>query len=326
MKIIFGSYTKRDSEGIYTASFNQGILSDLELKFPLANPTYFARIDHTMFAVSQKAKLGGLACFEHGQFINEVMLEGAPPCFVDAVKDKNLVLSANYHQGNIISYAYTPKKGIRLIQKIEFGPASHAHFIRYFKQLDEVLVCDLGLNRIIAYTLDPYLMLHPKYTFSTKEGQGPRHLVIHPAKPVIYVFCELSSELLILVHDGYGLRQSQVISTLPDQEQSVKSGAAIRIDQKGKFIYVSNRGHDSLSVFELDETGKHAKMIQNIQSGGIHPRDFNLSPDGKYLVAVHKDSDNASVFSIDHLTGKLTLLSKDFAVQEAVCVEFVDHE
>jgi 6-phosphogluconolactonase len=323
MKIIFGTYTKRDSEGIYTASFNQGILSDLVLKFPLMNPTYFAIQDHSLFAVSQKDKQGGIACYEAGVFVNEVLQDGSTPCFVDYVKDKKLVLSANYHLGNIISYAYTPKKGIRLIQKIEYGPSSHAHYIKYFKQLDEVLVCDLGLNREVAYSVDPYLMLHPKYTFSAKEGQGPRHLIVHPMKPIIYVFAELSSELLILVHDGFGLRQVQCLSTLPANEQDLRSGAAIRIDQKGKFIYVSNRGHDSISVFKLDETGKKAEMIQNIKTEGDHPRDFNLSPDGKYCVVVHKDSDNAVVFTIDHFTGKLTLLSKDYSVPEAVCVEFV---
>jgi len=325
MKIIFGTYTKRDSEGIYTADFNQGILSNLELKFPLQNPTYFARMDHTMLAVSQKDKQGGIACFEHGQFVNEVMQDGSTPCFVDAIPDKKMVLSANYHLGNIITYAYMPKKGIRLIQKIEYGTGSHAHYVKYFKQLDEVLVSDLGLDRIVAYTVDQYLMLHPKYTFSTKPGQGPRHLIVHPTKPIIYSFCELTSELLVLVHDGYGLRQVQALSTLPANQQEIKSGAAIRIDQKGKFIYLTNRGHDSISVFKLDETGKHAEMIQNIKSEGVHPRDFNLSPDGKYLVVVHKDSDNAVVFTIDHLSGKLTLLNKDFIVPEGVCVEFVDH-
>ena len=325
MKIIFGTYTKRVSQGIYTADFDQGRLSNLELRFPLVNPTYFARMDHTMLAVSQKDKQGGIACFEHGQFVNDVMQEGSTPCYVSVVKEKNLVLSANYHLGNIITYAYTPKKGIRLIQKIDYGTGSHAHYIRYIKQLDEVLVSDLGLDRIVAYTIDSYLMLHPKYTFSAKPGQGPRHLVVHPNKPVIYSFCELSSELLVLAHDGYGLRQVQCLSTLPDNEQAIKSGSAIRIDLKGKFIYVANRGHDSITVFELDETGKHAKFIQNIKSEGIHPRDFNLSPDGKYLVVVHKDSDNAVVFTIDPHTGKLTLLNKDFIVPEAVCVEFVDH-
>jgi 6-phosphogluconolactonase len=184
-------------------------------------------------------------------------------------------------------------------------------------------VCDLGLNRVIAYSVDQYLMLHPKYTFSAKEGQGPRHLIVHPTKPIIYVFAELSSELLILVHDGFGLRQVQSLSTLPINEQTIKSGAAIRIDPKGKFVYVSNRGHDSISVFKLDESGKKAEMIQNIKTEGIHPRDFNLSPDGKYCIVVHKDSDYAVVFSIDHNTGKLTLLNKDFYVPEAVCVEFV---
>ncbi len=323
MKILFGTYTKRISQGIYAAEFNHGILSQLELRFPLVNPTYFSRIDHTMLAVSQKDKQGGLTCFEHGQFVNEVMQDGSTPCFVDAVKEKNLVLSANYHLGNIMTYAYTPKKGIRMIQKIEYGPSSHAHYIKYFKSLDEVLVCDLGLNRVVAYTIDPYLMLHPKYIFNAKEGQGPRHLIVHPTQPVVYVFCELSSELLILAHDGYGLRPVQTLSTLPEHEQDIKSGAAIRIDPKGRFIYMSNRGHDSISVFELDATCKHAKLIQNIKTEGVHPRDFNLSPDGQYLVCVHKDSDNASVFSIDHQSGKLTLLNKDFIVPEGVCVDFV---
>ncbi|KAF0224139.1 MAG: hypothetical protein FD179_1564 [Erysipelotrichaceae bacterium] len=322
MKIIFGTYTKRISEGIYTVSFNQGIISDLKLSYPLNNPTYFIYKNPVLFAVSQKDKQGGIACFENNQFVNEVMQEGSTPCFVDYVKEKQLVLSANYHLGNIISYAYTPKKGIRLIQKIQYGSGSHAHFARYFKQLDEVLVCDLGLDKIMAYSVDPYLMLHPKYTFNTKEGQGPRHLIAHPVKPIIYVFAELTSELLVLAHDGFGLRQTQCISTLPATEQDIKSGAAIRIDQKGKFIYVSNRGHDSISVFKVDDSAKHVDMIQNIKTQGIYPRDFNISPDGKYLVVVHKDSDNASVFAIDHDHGKLSHLNHDFIVPEAVCVQF----
>jgi len=322
MKIIFGTYTKRISQGIYTVSFSQGLLSDLKLSIPLNNPTYLINQNPVLFAVSQKDKLGGIACFEHNQIVNEVMQEGATPCFVDYVKEKQLVLSANYHLGNIMTYAYTPKKGIRLIQKIQYGSGSHAHFVRYFKQLDEVLVCDLGLDKIMAYSVDPYLMLHPKYTFNTKEGQGPRHLIVHPIKPIVYAFAELTSELLVLVHDGFGLRQSQSISTLPQNEQDLKSGAAIRIDQKGRFIYVSNRGHDSISVFKTDESGKHVELIQNIKTQGNHPRDFNISPDGKYLVCVHKDSDNVSVFAIDHEHGKLTHLSHDFIVPEAVCVQF----
>ncbi len=322
MKIVIGTYTKRSSQGIYTASFNQGILTNLSLSLNLSNPTYFAKQDRVLFSVSQKDKQGGIACFENERLVNEVMVDGSPPCFVDYVKEKQLVMSANYHQGNIITYAYTQKKGIRQIQKIEFGASSHAHFIKYFKQLDEVLVCDLGLDRIVAYKIDPYLMLHPKYIFSTKVGQGPRHLVVHPTQSIVYVFAELSSELLVLIHDGYGLRQAQCLSTLPDNQQDVKSGSAIRIDQKGKFIYVSNRGHDSITVFKLDASGKRAELIQNIKSEGIYPRDFNLSPDGKYLVVVHKDSDNTSVFSIDHQTGKLVLLNKDFMVPEAVCIAF----
>ncbi len=322
MKIVIGTYTKRMSQGIYTASFNQGILNDLTLSANLSNPTYFIKQDHVLFSVSQKDNRGGIACFEHDQFINDVMLDGSPPCFVDYVKDKQLVMSANYHLGNIVTYAYTPKKGIRQIQKIEFGTSSHAHFIKYFKQLDEVLVCDLGLDRIVAYKIDPYLMLHPKYIFSTKIGQGPRHLVVHPTQAIVYVFAELSSELLVLIHDGYGLRQTQCISTLPESQQAIKSGSAIRIDQKGKFIYVSNRGHDSITVFKLDASGKKAELIQNIKSAGVYPRDFNLSPDGKYLVVVHKDSDNISVFSIDHLSGKLALLNNNFMIPEAVCIAF----
>ena len=325
MKLIFGTYTKRDSEGIYTADFNQGKLSNLEVKFELANPTYFARIDHTMFAVSQKEKLGGKDCFVPVHFVKEVMLEGSVPCFVSVDKEMNLVMSANYHLGNIITYAYTPKKGIRQIQKIDYATGSHAHFVKYYKQLDEVLVSDLGLDRIVAYSIDPYLMLHPKYTFSTKAGQGPRHLTVHPTKPIIYSFCELSSELLVLVHDGFGLRQVQCLSSLPENEQTLKSGSAIRLDQKGKYLYVANRGHESITVFEVDESGKHVKLIQNIKSEGVHPRDFNLSPDGKYLVVVHKDSENVVVFAVDPHNGKLTLLNKDFIVPEAVCVEFVDH-
>jgi 6-phosphogluconolactonase len=133
---------------------------------------------------------------------------------------------------------------------------------------------------------------------------------------------ELSSELLVLKLDKNGFELMSKKSLLPEGEDDKKWGAAIRITKDGNFIYASNRGHDSISVFETMEYGRFVKMIQNVSTEGVHPRDFNLSPDDEYLVVGNMESNTLTLFRRDITTGKLSLLQRDVYVPEPVCILF----
>ena len=320
MKIYLGTYTKKESKGIYSIEFIDNQLVNLNLEMNVDNPTYLARLNDDTFSVVKEGSKGGVAYYRDNNLVNQAIEEGAPPCFVSYDLDRNLVFSANYHGGRVNAYKFS-KDGIVDHQKLVFDAGSKAHYIAYNELLDMVLVCDLGLDRVyfFEYGDDDQLVL--KYQFNASEKSGPRHLVVHPTKPLVYVFTELSSEVLVLeVNDGVKLVSK--VNCLPEGVEGLKWGAAIRISNDAKYIYVSNRGHDSLSVFKVSDDGLTLSLIQNISTEGIQPRDFNLSPCGKLCVVANHDTNNLTLFARCVETGILSLLQKDVYAPESVCVVF----
>lgn len=320
MKIYLGTYTKKESKGIYSIEFSDNRLVNLNLEMNVDNPTYLARLNNDTFSVVKEGSKGGVAYFKDNNFINQVVEEGAPPCYVSYDLDRNLVFSANYHGGRVNTYKLT-KSGLVDHQKLVFDTGSKAHYIAYNELLDMVLVCDLGLDRVYFFEYGDNDQLVLKYQFNASEKSGPRHLVVHPTKPLVYVFTELSSEVLVLeVNDGVKLVSK--VSCLPEGVEGPKWGAAIRISNDAKYVYVSNRGHDSISVFKVSEDGLSLDLIQNISTEGVQPRDFNLSPCGKICVVANHDTNNLTLFARCVETGILSLLQKDVYAPESVCVVF----
>jgi len=204
-------------------------------------------------------------------------------------------------------------------QKISFGEGSKAHYIQYDASLDRVLVCDLGLDRVYAFRINEENKLVLSATYQADAKTGPRHLVVHPESKRVYVFTELSSEIHVVDFNNDDVKLIEKVSALPEGVDAQKWGAAIRLSNDGKFLYVSNRGHDSISVFKLADT---LDLIQNVPTEGVQPRDFNLSPCGKYCVVANHDTNNLTLFAVDQTTGLLSLSQKNFEAPEAVCVVF----
>lgn len=320
MKLTLGTYTKRISQGIYTIELNEDnkMLENLVLLTEIQHPTYLDIQGNRLYTVV-KDKASGLRMYEDMKFINQITQEETPPCYVSSISESGMVFSANYHEGHIDLYS-TQEDKLNHLQRITYPEGSHAHCIAYAQSFNEVYVCDLGLNKVLTYTLiNQRLIL--KHTFNTLPKQGPRHFVIHPILPILYVFAELSSEVLVLRRYDDHFQQIQVIDTLPIGENLFRSGAAIRISKDGKFLYVSNRGHDSLTVFKV-QTDASLEMIQNIPTYGKHPRDFNLSPDDRFLVVANLMSDNLSLFERDQESGLLKLLQDNVFAPEVTCVVF----
>ena len=150
---------------------------------------------------------------------------------------------------------------------------------------------------------------------------GPRHLVFHPSMPIIYIFGELNNTIEVVADDGFDMSLMQTVDTLNGIDVE-SSGGAIRISADGKFVYASNRGHDSLVVFKVLENG-HLEFVQIESVYGEHPRDFAISPDDNYILVANRDTDNLVLFKRDHDSGKISLIEKDFFAPEVVSVLFI---
>lgn len=319
MKLTVGTYTKRESRGVYTLELHDK-LWHLNLIHQINNPTYLSRMRDTLFTVVKEGDQGGIAAFQASESVDKYLEDGAAPCYVSVIKERNVVMSANYHKGCVDVFTFDGK--LHHIQKIEYVAGSKAHYIEYNARYNLVFVCDLGLDAIYAYTIGKDNKLSFLHHYRCEKGSGPRHLAVHPTEPFVYVLTELSSELLVLRLDSNGFELMSKKSLLPEGEDQKKWGAAIRITRDGNFIYASNRGHDSISVFEILEYGRYVKMVQNVSSEGVQPRDFALSEDEEFVVVANMDSDSLTLFGRNKQSGWLTLMQKNFKVPEPCCVMF----
>ena len=331
--IYFGTYTRRLSQGIYQADFDTetGQLSNLKLFAAEPSPTQLAfDKENHLYTVGSKDGQGGIAAYQtDGTLLNHVVTEGAPHCYVAVDENRSLVYGANYHKGQILVYKRKEDGSLELADTVQHsghGPhenqaSPHVHFTDLTP--DQYLVtCDLGTDEVTTYDVNPEGKLNKLTTYNCSPGAGARHLVFHNHYKIAYLICELNSTIEVLIYDGVGaFEKMQVISTLPEGFNDFNGTAAIRLSQDGKYLYASNRGHDSIVVYTILADGS-LELLEFVPTNGKTPRDFILSPDQEFLIVVHQDSDNATVFKRNPETGRLAELSNDFHVPEAVCVTF----
>lgn len=334
-KIILGTYTRRVSEGIYTIDLDteKKELSGLTLATKEVSPTYLAKSKaENLYTVTTVDGLGGAGAYDSTyQFLNAVTEEGAPLCYVAVDETRQLVYGANYHKGEVNVYRILDNGGIEAVESLyhqeETGPhknQDHAH-VHYTDLTPDqrLVVCDLGTDRVYTYDVAENGKLTLAATFVAEPGTGPRHLVFHPTQPIAYLFGELDSTVSVLAYQENGsFEKLQKISTLPEDFTGENGGAAIRISNDGRFLYTSNRGHNSIAVFEISSNGEQLSAIQNISTEGDFPRDSALNSTNEFLVCANQNSDNLTLFTRDAQTGKLTLLQKDIYAPECVCVYF----
>lgn len=337
--LILGSYTKKESIGIYRILFDsvQGEFSTLEELIKEDNPTYLSHsTNNILYSVTKEENAGGLASYKQQhdgtyQLLNKVTSEGAPPCYVAVDNNRQLVFDANYHKGTISTYSIQPDGSLALADTVTHqgsGPHEnqtipHAHYADLTPD-NRLVACDLGTDTVYTYDVSNKGHLTEIATFHAQPGTGPRHLVFHQNQRTAYLFGELSSEVVVLDYDKISgsFTEKQVISTLPDGYTGFNGGAAIRLSKDGCFLYVSNRGHNSIAVYKTSDHGRHLDLIQHISVEGDFPRDFDLTPDGHWLIVANQNTDNLTLFSRNVETGLLTLSQKDIYAPEIVCVTF----
>lgn len=337
LTILLGTYTRRDSEGIYTINLADNHLQDLSLLISEDNPTYLDTNKEFLYSVTKDGDQGGVSAYRKLKdgsysFINKVTTVGAPPCYVAIDSTRQLIYGANYHQGILTSYRILEDGGVELADSVNHegnGPhenqdRAHAHYADLTPD-NRLAVCDLGNDTVYTYDVSDNGQLTEIAAFTAPAASGPRHLVFHPNGHIAYLFGELSSDVFVLHYDQEtgNFTQLQTISTLPDDYKDFNGGAAIRISKDGRFVYASNRGHNSLAVFETSNHGQTLTLIQHISVEGDFPRDFDLTPDEKHVVVANQNTDNLTLFARQADTGRLALIEKDIYAPEVVCVKFL---
>ncbi|WP_159721177.1 lactonase family protein [Enterococcus sp. CSURQ0835] len=335
MKILLGTYTRRKSEGIYQIELDphKKQLTELTLLHKETSPTYLTKSNAgNLYTVTTVKEQGGAAAYDsNGNFLNAVTEKGAPLCYVAVDEKRQLLYGANYHKGEINVYHLQSDGSLAsaaaLYHVEKTGPnknqdAPHVHYTDLTPD-ERLVVCDLGTDLVSTYDIFENGELGLKNFYRAEPGTGPRHLVFHPNGTLAYLLGELDSSVTVLAynHDLAEFTQVQKLSALPSDYTGENGGAAIRITQDGKFLYTSNRGHDSIAVFEIAADGT-LKKIQTIATEGNFPRDFALDPSEQFIVCANQNSDNLTLFSRDAQTGKLTVSQKDVYAPECVCVYF----
>lgn len=340
---FIGTYTKGESEGIYTFSLDteEARIQGVKLAASLDNPTYVtvSQDKQYLYSVVKEGEQGGAASFSiknNGELeeLNRELSPGASPCHISVDSKNKTVVTANYHRGTVEAYLTTSNGSLEpvssIIQHEGSGPDKerqekpHVHYAGFTPDEKYVAVVDLGIDQLITYeVVNGQLKLANK--LSLKPGCGPRHLTFHPNGDYAYLMTEMSSEVVALQYNNMdgSFQIIQYISTLPSDFTENSQGSAIHISSDGHFVYAANRGHDSIAVYGVNQETGELTFIEHTLTEGNWPRDFVLDPTENYLIASNQNSSNLVLFKRDSVSGKLTLLQSDIKVPDPVCVKFL---
>ncbi len=348
--VFIGTYTDGDGEGIYTCRFDSetGALDSYRLAAESESPTFLALHPNKKFLYAvnetkdfQGEESGSVTAFEITDVeggvlkkLNTVSTHGGWPCHLAISPVGNSVITANYHGGtvgvleiksdgslgeplNVIRH-----KGSSVDKDRQEGP--HPHAISIEPAGKHVFVADLGLDQIVRYELDESGRLgERKGATEVAPGSGPRHIAFHPGARFAYVINEMLRTITAFTYaaESGTLKEIQTISTVPEG-WSGGSTAEIFVHPGGKFLYGSNRGHDSIAVYGIDPQSGKLTLVEIKTTGGKSPRNFSLDPDGKFLIAANQASGDLQVFSLDLKTGALTPGTGRIEIPAPVCVLF----
>jgi 6-phosphogluconolactonase len=353
--VYVGTYTEEGSKskGIYAYRFDPAAaeITALGLVAETINPSFLAvHPNHRfLYAVNEVGKYNGQSSGAVSAFaidrrtgkltlLNQVPSRGADPCYITVDKTGKYVLVANYTGGSVAVFpvledgrlgeasAFVQHQGHGTNPERQEGP--HAHSIDLSSDNHFALVDDLGLDQVISYRFDAVkgLLTANEPAFAKVDpGAGPRHFAFHPSGKFAYVINEMHSTVTVFAYDGDRgtLRSTQTISALPRDFKGQNDDAEVQVHPSGKFLYASNRGHDSIAVFAIDPNKGTLTPVEDVPTKGKTPRSFEIDPAGSFLFAENQKSDNIVVFRIDAGTGRLTPTDKVLEVGSPVCVKFV---
>lgn len=348
--LYVGTYTQGMTNGIFVYSFNDhsGKLQDLKMPVVSNNPSFLTLSKNRkyLYAVNELADTaqhlsGSVSSFGINKkgalkLQNQVLTNGAHPCHVSLSPDGKKLVVSNYTGGSISVFDILADGNVsEMVQRIQHEghsifagrqDAPHVHSAKYDALGKNLFVADLGIDELKIYQVatDKQLVNNDQATIKLKKGSGPRHFVFSPDGNFIYVINELNSTITVLIKYGGVWKEIQTIATLPKDFKGENWCADIHVSDNGKFVYGSNRGHNSISVFSRDTKSGKLEMIQTIPVEGNWPRNFTLDPTGRFLLVANERSSDITVFKIDDITGKLKYTGIKVQNQSPVCLQFLN--
>ncbi len=350
LKVYIGTYTNQGSKGIYLAHLNTatGALSAPELAAEIPNPTFLTIHPSSKFLYAANEignyngeRSGSVSAFSIDPstgkltLLNTVSSKGQGPCHVSTDAKGRFCFAANYGGGTVASYTIAPdgklSEAVSAIQHEGKGAnpkrqeRPHAHSINASPDGRFAIAADLGIDEFIVYAVDQKTGALARHSsVKTAPGAGPRHFAFHPKLARAYAINELNSTVAAFQWDAKAgtLKELATISSLPAGVTVTNYPAEIRVHPSGRFLYGSNRGHNSIALFSLDAKGLPA-FVDTFPSGGANPRNFNIDPSGRWLLSANQNTGNVVVFSIDPKTGRLKDTGNKIELNGAVCLRFL---
>jgi len=340
--LLVGSYSDGTGSGISVYDFNiqtgdYKYISDIK---QIANPSYLviSPDEQTVYSVNE-TKEGGASAFRFDKekgvlsFVNSQPGRSAGPCYINMDKGKNFIVTANYTGGSISVFPLAKDGSIMpLSMNIDMNPpdssVSRIHTAAFTPDEKRLLVTDLGKDKIYTFEVKPeakdsFLVVPPESVTTQETGSGPRHLAFHPNGKYLYCINELSGKITVFACKDYNINAIQSIASDTTQTTDKKGSADIHLTSDGKFLYSSNRlKSDGIAMFSVNsENGLLTKI--GYQLTGIHPRNFIITPNDKFLLCANLLSNNIQIFEIDKATGLLHDTGKEIRLDKPVCLKWI---
>jgi len=350
--LYVGTYTATGkSDGIYLYGMDPatGALNRIN-SFKSVNPSFLItdRKRMRLYAVNEVGEYagkpgGGVSAFEidrstlNLRLLNEQATNGADPCYLTMDRRAKTLLVANYTGGSLTALPLRSDGTLGLATEVKQHEGSsikeqqkgpHAHCIILDPAERYALAADLGIDKVMIYRFDPMtakLTPGKQPSAELQQGAGPRHLTLHPNGKYLYVINELDSTMTAFQYNGTNgtLTDIETVSTLPSDFSGVSYCADVHVSPSGKFLYGSNRGHNSIVVFEIDQRSGKLKALEHVSTEGNWPRNFVIDPSGQFLLVANQRSDNVVTFAIDPRTGHLKPTGNVAEIPVPVCLKFL---
>lgn len=345
--VYFGTHRTGPHIGFSLAHFDTdtGTLTKPEFLLEARMPAFFViHPDGRHLYTGNSGSPGAVSAYEiaphTGQltFLNQEPAGGDDTSYVSLDQTAHYVLAANYSGGNIAVFALKPDGSLggrtAFVQHTgsSVNPQRQTHPYAHSIITDPsnrfALVADLGVDKVFVYRFnekDGSLTPNDPPSVKLAPGSGPRHVKFHPNGRWVYVINEIASTVTAFNWDPAkgGLTEFQTLSTLPDDFKGTNTDAEVLVHPNGKFLYASNRGHDSLAVFAIDQKTGRLTPLERVPSGGKTPRNFAFDPTGRWILCTNHGSDNAVVFRVDANTGRLTQVGQPVPVPYPFCERFL---
>lgn len=347
-KFYVGTFTTEGADGIYLCDFNTQT-GEISL-----NETFKGFDDPSFLKISPNRKylyvvtranetveksggyVGAYQIKENGiiHFLNKQVSNGTGPCHVDVSPDGKYVAIATYNGGTTSLYPVNAdgslKPATSVIVNHGSGPNKerqeqpHAHSIKFSPFSNQVFSADLGTDQLNIFSLiGDQLKQEGQKFVKLAPGAGPRHFEFHPNGKVIYVISELNSTVTALRNVDGEWKIFQALSSLPKDFKGTSYCADIHISKDGKYLYGSNRGHNSVTVFSIDQDSQKLTFKTSVDIHGNWPRNFALTPDGNFMLVANQRSGNITVFKINKETGIPEFTGKEIKLPSPVCIDFL---